>query len=205
MKVLIAEDDRISRRFLEATLQKLGYDVVGCDDGAPALDMLAGDAPDAPRLAVLDWMMPGMDGIEVCRRVRKRAVGSYRYLILLTSKADKGDIVEGLDSGADDYLVKPFHSEELRSRLRTGERVLNLERALEGKVSEVEAALEEVRTLQGLLPICMYCKSIRDDSDTWHKIENYISERSGAAFTHSLCNDCLEKHYPGRAKPKPNN
>jgi CheY-like chemotaxis protein len=149
---------------------------------------------------VLDWMMPEMDGVEVCRRVRQLADSSYRYLVILTAKGQKEDIVAGLEAGADDYLTKPFNPQELHSRLRTGERILNLEADLAGKVQELQDALDHVKTLQGLLPICMHCKKIRDEGDVWHKIESYISDHSGAMFTHSLCDECLAKHYPSKKR-----
>ncbi len=197
-RVLVAEDDRISRRLLEATLSRQGYEVVAVEDGDAALTELKKE--DAPRLAVLDWMMPGLDGVEVCRKVRSVDDAEYRYMILLTARAQKADIVAGLEAGADDYLTKPFNLQELVSRIKTGERILALEAALSDKVGELQEALAHVKTLQGLLPICMHCKKIRDDGDTWHKMETYISEHSEAMFTHSLCEDCLAKHYPGRGK-----
>ena len=128
MRVLIAEDDRISRRLIEKTLEKWGYTVVSCADGNEAWQILKEN--DAPRLAILDWMMPGLDGIEVCRRVRQMPDEVYRYLILLTAKAGKEDIIEGLDAGADDYLTKPFNSQELQVRLRAGRRIIELQSAL---------------------------------------------------------------------------
>ena len=198
MKVLIAEDDQVSRRLLQATLGRLGYEVVCTENGAQAWETLQLD--DAPRLAILDWMMPELDGVDVCRKVRERDDVPYVYIILLTARGQKKDVVTGLDAGADDYLIKPFDPQELRSRITVGERILKLEAALEGKVGELEQALHHVTQLQGLLPICMHCKKIRDDGDTWHRMESYIEEHSDAMFTHSLCEDCREKHYPGRAQ-----
>jgi CheY-like chemotaxis protein len=198
MKVLIAEDDQVSRRLLQATLGRLGFDVICTENGAQAWEALQVDG--APRLAILDWMMPELDGVDVCRKVRERDDLPYVYIILLTARGQKKDVVTGLEAGADDYLIKPFDPQELRSRITVGERILKLEAALEGKVEELEDALCHVKQLQGLLPICMHCKKIRDDGDTWHRVESYIEEHSDAMFTHSLCEDCLEKHYPGRAK-----
>lgn len=200
MRILIAEDDPISRRVLSATLRKNGYDVIETCDGEQALDALR--APDAPRLAVLDWMMPGIDGAEVCRRVRADDTMPYAYLLLLTARGEKDDIVGGLDAGADDYLTKPFDPHELRSRLSVGRRMLDLEGALRNKVAELEEAIAHVKTLQGLLPICMHCKSIRDDSATWHRLETYIANNTQANFTHSLCQSCLHEHYPQFAKSR---
>jgi two-component system cell cycle response regulator len=128
MRILIAEDDAISRRILEATLKRSGYDVVAACDGHAAWDAL--QAPDAPRMAILDWMMPGMDGPEVCRAVRKRGDQGYVYLLLLTAREGKQALVEGLEAGADDYLVKPFDAFELKARLDVGRRILDLQRQL---------------------------------------------------------------------------
>jgi CheY-like chemotaxis protein len=194
MKVLIAEDDRVSRTLLQATLSRLGHEVVTTENGAQAWEIL--QAGGGPRLAILDWMMPKLDGVEVCRKIREHDDLPYVYVILLTAKGQKKDVVAGLEAGADDYLVKPFDPQELSSRISVGERILNLEAALEGKVRELKEALSHVKQLQGLLPICMHCKKIRDDRDTWHRVESYIEEHSGAMFTHSLCEECLTKHYP---------
>lgn len=125
MKILIADDDAVSRRLLEKTLERAGYEVTAVENGLHAIEQLA--RPDAPRLALLDWMMPGLDGPGVCREMRKRREQGYVYILLLTSKEAKEDIVAGLESGADDYLTKPFDAEELKARLRTGRRILNLE------------------------------------------------------------------------------
>ena len=192
MKILVAEDEPVSRRLLEATLVSSGYDVASVSDGAYAWDLLQRERDI--RLAVLDWMMPEMDGIEVCRQLRQRT-GDYVYIILLTAKDRKEDVVAGLEAGADDYITKPCDPQELHSRIRAGERIVNLKSGLEQKVSELEEALAHVKRLQGLLPICMHCKKIRDDKDTWHRLENYIQEHSEAMFTHSLCQECLETHY----------
>jgi two-component system, cell cycle response regulator len=125
MKILIADDDPLSRRLLEKTLERVGYEVISVPDGRQAVKSLS--ATDGPRLALLDWMMPELDGPGVCREIRKRREQNYVYMILLTSRQSKEDTVAGLESGADDYLVKPFNADELKARLRTGERVLHLE------------------------------------------------------------------------------
>jgi DNA-binding response OmpR family regulator len=194
MKVLIAEDDRISRRLLEITLQRMNHEVVVTENGAQAWETLQGE--DAPQLAVLDWMMPMMDGVDVCRLVRQQETAQYVYLILLTAKGQKEDIVAGLGAGADDYVIKPFDLQELRSRIAVGERIVRLESNLASKVDELEQALQHVKQLQGLLPICMFCKKIRDDGDAWHRLESYIEQNSEANFTHSVCGDCRDKHFP---------
>jgi diguanylate cyclase (GGDEF)-like protein len=128
MKVLVAEDDSISRRMLEAFLVKWGYAVLATKEGEEAWRLL--QANDAPRLAVLDWMMPGRDGIDICRSLRQRKNRPYIYILLLTARGQKEDIVEGLEAGADDYVTKPFDPFELRARLRAGRRIVELQEQL---------------------------------------------------------------------------
>jgi sigma-B regulation protein RsbU (phosphoserine phosphatase) len=144
MKILIAEDDAIPRRLLEATLARWDYEVVAAHDGDEAWEILQ-QAEDAPRLAILDWQMPGMDGVEVCRRVRERPEDApYVYLLLLTGKDSKEDLIAGLEAGADDYLTKPFNRDELQVRLRAGRRILELEGALRRSLDEVRRAEAEL-------------------------------------------------------------
>jgi DNA-binding response OmpR family regulator len=192
MKALIADDDLTYRRMLEALLAKWGYDLVVTSDGDAAWQVL--HAPDAPQLAILDWMMPGKDGVEICRQLRESSQSDPKYIILLTSKGDKKDIVSGLDAGADDYITKPFESEELRARVQVGERILRLQSELASRVKELQEALDQIETLEGILPICMYCKKIRNDQNYWQQVESYISQHSQAEFTHGLCPECFEKH-----------
>ena len=194
MKILVAEDDATSRRLLEVSLARSGYEVAVVADGQEAWQQL--NAADPPRLVILDWMMPGRDGIDICRELRANPGAHYIYVMLVTTKTRAEDIVAGLEAGADDYLTKPYDPHELRCRVKNGERILRLESALAGKIGELEKALSRVRALEGLVPICMYCKKIRDDDDTWHKLETYIEEHSDASFSHSLCEPCRKAHYP---------
>jgi two-component system cell cycle response regulator len=136
IRILIAEDDPVSRRVLEVFLLKRGFEVVTTSNGTDALGIL--EKEDAPRLALLDWMMPGMEGIQVCQRIRERTTQAYVYVILLTAKSQKEDLLRGLDSGADDYLTKPFDPQELHARLRVGQRILDLQ-------DNLIAAREELR------------------------------------------------------------
>lgn len=197
MKILLAEDEAVSRKLLAGRLRRAGHSVVDVADGHEAWRVLA--EADAPALSVLDWMMPGIEGVEICRQLRSRPDRPYVYVILVTARTDKSDVVAGLDAGADDFLSKPYDFDELMSRLRVGERILGLERGLAAKVSELSAALEQVKLLQGFLPICMHCKRVRDTTDRWQQIENYIEAHSQAVFSHGLCVQCLEKHYPETA------
>jgi two-component system, cell cycle response regulator len=136
VKVLVAEDDVVFRRILESMLKKWDFQVVTASDGNQAWDILQGD--NAPNLVILDWMMPGLDGLEICRRVRKRVMETYIYVILLTSRDQQGDLVAGLDAGADDFIKKPFDPLELRGRLRAGKRILDLQ-------MDLVSAREELR------------------------------------------------------------
>jgi sigma-B regulation protein RsbU (phosphoserine phosphatase) len=190
MDILIAEDDPISRRTLEVTLQRWGHRVVVTTDGQVALDTLNRD--DAPSLAILDWMMPNLDGVTICRRLRDNPAKRSLYIILLTARGDKKDIVAGLDSGADDYITKPFDRDELQARVDVGLRMVQLQQRLAERVGELETALKRVKQLQGLLPICCYCKCIRNDENYWQRVEEYIGEHSGAQFSHGICPKCFE-------------
>jgi CheY-like chemotaxis protein len=191
MKLLVADDDPISRELLRCTLTQWGYDLAVCVDGDQAWQELSG--PDAPTVAILDWMMPGMDGLELCRRLRNTPTWPSIYLILLTANNRPDQIAAGLEAGADDYIVKPFHHEELRARIRAGIRIVELHQALQERVRQLEAALSNVKQLQGLLPICSYCKKIRNDSNYWEQVESYISGHTDAQFSHGICPACLAK------------
>lgn len=128
MKILVADDDKVSRRMMERMLQQIGYQVVSAENGVDAVKILLDG--DGPRLALLDWMMPELDGPQICRQIRTAHGRAYVYLALLTSKDTREDLVEGLDAGADDYLIKPCNPAELKARLRTGRRILQLEDTL---------------------------------------------------------------------------
>lgn len=148
-KVIIAEDDPVSREILASLVRKWGYQVVAAADGREAMEALR--AQTEPVLAILDWMMPGMEGVEICRRVRE--ISKSVYILLVTARAGKEQIVEGLRAGADDYLTKPFDKEELRARLSVGARILDLQTALSARVRELEEAMAENRALKLQLPL----------------------------------------------------
>jgi DNA-binding response OmpR family regulator len=192
MRVLVAEDSPVTRRLLESALRKWDFLVTAVADGVQACDVLT--SGDPPAIAVLDWMMPGLTGVEVCGKVRALTSATPPYILVLTSKERTEDIVTALGAGADDYVTKPFHLDELKARLEVGRRVVTLQRKLADRIAELEHALAHVTRLQGLLPICMYCKSIRKDQNYWQQVEGYISEHSGASFSHSICPECRKKH-----------
>lgn len=192
MKILIAEDDTFSRKILEKRLTAWGHEVISAEDGQAAFDIMMKD--DAPKLAVLDWMMPGLDGTDVCIKIRNKYTVAPPYLILLTAKTQKEDIIEGLEAGANDYVTKPFDANELKARINVGIRVIKLQTKLNKKITELELAKAEIRQLKEHIPICSYCKNIRDENDEWHAVEHYIENETGSKFSHGICPVCMEKH-----------
>jgi phosphoserine phosphatase RsbU/P len=196
MRILIAEDDPETNRLLKALLVKWGYEVVVTRDGAEAWEAL--QDKDAPSLVILDVMMPYLSGIEVCRRLRQIPERSTTYIILLTARTSKEDTVAGLAAGADDYITKPFDIQELRARVQVGLRIVELQASLAERVKELEDALSQVKQLRGLLPICSYCKKIRNDQNYWQKVESYLSQHYDARISHSVCPDC----YADFVKPE---
>ncbi len=199
MRMLIAEDEKTSRKILQRILTKDGHDVIAVEDGLKALASIQEEAPD---MLITDWMMPDLDGLELCRRVRALDISSYVYIILLTALTQKENIIRGLDAGADDYITKPFDRTELLARVRAGERIIRLEKSLRQKNKELSEALAHIKQLKGILPICMHCKKIRNDENYWQQVEEYVAEHTDADFSHSICPECLEKHYPEYAKRK---
>ena len=203
MHALIADDDRMAREVLGKTLTRMGFDVTPTEDGAEAWKHLEG--VEVPTLAIIDWMMPLMDGPEVLRHVRRERPLANLYLILLTSLESRRDVITGLDAGADDYIVRPFDPDELRARVQVGVRVLTLQERLTDRVAELQAALSNVKQLRGLLPICSYCKRIRGDDQYWLQVESYISDHSDAQFSHGICPACyveVEKQIESYAKER---
>lgn len=190
-QALVAEDDRMSALMLSETLRRWDFDVTVVGDGESALAFLR--RATRPTLAVLDWMMPVLAGPDVCRAVRADLPLANLYLVLLTSREGRADLVAGLEAGADDYVIKPFDPGELRARVRVGQRVLLLQERLAERVAELEAALTNVKQLRGLLPICSYCKRIRGDDQYWEQLDSYIAAHSEAQFSHGICPACYEK------------
>jgi phosphoserine phosphatase RsbU/P len=191
MRVLIADDDAALRHGLTIQLERWGYEPVVCADGTTARDVLLAEPPP---LAILDWSMPGSDGITLCREIRANPELRSMYVVLLTAHDTRDQMVAGLDGGADEYITKPFDWGVLRARIKTGARIAALQQSLAQRVRELQQALDMVKQLSGLLPICSYCKRIRrDDGDYWQQLEGYLSEHSEAEFSHGICPDCFEK------------
>ncbi|MDZ4198980.1 MAG: response regulator transcription factor [Kiritimatiellia bacterium] len=189
MQILIAEDNVTSRSLLQAVLKKQGHEVLSTESGREAWEAL--QRPDAPRMAILDWMMPDLDGLEVVRRIRGLQTHQPPYIIMLTTKGEKTDIIAGLEAGANDYLTKPFDAQELRARIDVGIRMVELQTALADQVNNLQKALTEVRTLRGIIPICATCKKIRDDRGFWQRVESYVGAHTEAVFSHGMCPECL--------------
>ena len=194
MRILMAEDDETSRLVLATLLGKWGYETAIARDGDEAWQVMQEE--DAPRLAILDRMMPGIDGVELCRRARQMPQEKQPHIILLTALGRKEEVIAGLDAGADDYVVKPFSNAELRARIQVARRIIELQQALRGRVKELETAIRHIKTLQGVIPICMHCHKIRQDGASWQRLEEYVQAHTGAEFSHGLCDECLEKYYP---------
>ena len=174
VKILAVEDDAVARAVLRQALRRLGHEVVEAGDGEAAWEVFQ---TEPVRVVVSDWMMPRADGLDLCQRIRKRAGAEYIYFILLTSRdATAENQTAAADAGVDDFLTKPLDLPELWTRLRVAERILRY--------------TTQVRQLEEMLPICSYCKKIRDDQNYWQQLEGYISERTGSDFSHSICPDC---------------
>jgi sigma-B regulation protein RsbU (phosphoserine phosphatase) len=204
-KVLIAEDHPATRFMLSSLLQRHGYDVDAVGDGVSALESLS--QPDGPAIALLDWGLPNQTGLEICRNLRRQYRQRFVYIIIVTARDTVEDLAEAFEAGADDFIRKPFDSVEVLARLRSGQRIVELEHRLSSRIVECEEALENVRKLKRLLPICMYCKKVRDDSRYWQEIDLYIHEQTGTDFSHGICPECLAEmragHEPAEArKPK---
>ena len=191
MRVLVADDDPTGTTILVRSLERWGLDIVVAHDGTEAWHLIDTDGGIA--MAILDWMMPGADGPELCRRIRQDERHAHMHVILVTGRDSRADVVAGLDAGADDYLIKAFDLEELRARVHVGIRVLTLQDRLAERVAELQEALSKVKQLSGLLPICSYCKRIRGDENYWERVESYITEHTDAKFTHGICPQCYDK------------
>ena len=190
MRALIADDDPVAAMAVSRSMSNWGFETAVVHDGLAAWEHLTSSDPAS--LAIVDWEMPGLEGPELCRRVRSDTERAHLYLILLTARNSSTDLVAGLEAGADDYLIKPVDLNELKARVQVGVRVVSLQARLAEEVTELQATLDNVRRLRGLLPICAYCKRIRDDRNYWQRVEVYVSEHTDATFTHGICPSCLE-------------
>jgi len=216
--ILIVEDNLETLKMMVHTLQTNGYQVLPANSGEIALNAMSGLLPD---LVLLDIRMPGIDGFEVCRRLKAEHRTSNIPIIFLSAEAEGNERVEVFGLGAVDFVSKPFHQDELLARISTHLELWRLRRHLEESNSklcqansllqdeiterkkaeeenkklilELKNALAQVKKLEGIIPICMYCKKIRDDKNCWNQLEQYISDHSEAHFSHGMCPACAEK------------
>ncbi len=193
-KVLIADDTTVNRFVLQHAAKNEGLETLTATNGAEALVVLK-EHPDVT-IALLDWMMPKVSGVNVARWIRQRETANpetpYTYVIMVTAKDQRKDLHEGLNAGADDYLVKPVDPVELKLRIAAGKRMVEMQSRLQSKIAELRRTTAEVQALQGLLPMCMYCKKVRDDNGYWERVEKYIQRKSGADISHGICPTCYD-------------
>ena len=186
-RVLIAEDNLVSAKLLGALLQRLGYDVATACNGDEAWDHFNAEPT---RLIVSDWMMPGTDGLALCERIRAQSGLPYTYFILLTTNQTTAEnYTLATDAGVDDFLTKPIDQKALQMRLRVAERILKF--------------TAEIRQLKELIPMCIYCRKVRDEDDYWDQVESYIQKETGSRFSHGACPDCCEKETTALAAGNP--
>jgi DNA-binding response OmpR family regulator len=177
MMILLAEDDPVTRSALAAVLNAQGHDITEVENGSQAWGVWQ---LSAPRLVVADWLMPEMDGLELCRKIRATPERPYTYFILQTVRRGRDSYLEAMDAGVDDFITKPVGAPELTARVRVATRILGLR--------------EELLALEGLLSVCSYCKRMRNAAGDWGSLERYIEQHSKAEFTDGVCPDCYEKH-----------
>ncbi|MEP7015659.1 MAG: response regulator [Verrucomicrobiota bacterium] len=186
-RVLIAEDDLISSKILDSLLQRAGYEVVSARDGDEAWVLFNAEPT---RLVVSDWMMPGLDGLALCEKIRARPGIPYTYFILLTAnRTTPENYTLATAAAVDDFLTKPIDREALQMRLRVAERILQF--------------TAEIRQLKELIPICVYCRKVRDEADYWEQVETYIQKETGSRFSHGACPECYEKERVRLAAEEP--
>jgi DNA-binding response OmpR family regulator len=177
---------------MKKNIEHWGYELEIFSDGLAAMDRLKNDDYE---LVALDWMLPGVSGIDICKAIRENEGELKHYVVFITSKTATEELVEAFEAGADDFISKPIKIEELKARLNVGYRIVTLQKDLTQKIKEKEEALAHVRQLQGLISICSYCHRIRNDEETWEKLEKYITNHSEAKFSHGICPECMEKYF----------
>ncbi|MDB6025364.1 MAG: response regulator receiver protein [Verrucomicrobiales bacterium] len=179
LTVLIAEDDDVTARVLEITLKKLGLKTVVAHDGAAAWRAFE---ESSPAIVLTDWQMPELSGIELCKKIRGFEKPDYTYIIVLTAAfQSKQNYTEAMNAGADDFLRKPYDPDELALKLRAAERIIGFH--------------AQVRDLRRLIPVCAYCKKIRDDKNYWQQVEGYLQKQTGSQITHGICPSCAIKYF----------
>jgi sigma-B regulation protein RsbU (phosphoserine phosphatase) len=192
VKILIAEDEFTTRMLVQVSLENWGYRVESVADGNEAWSILKQKA--APNIAILDWEMPELNGLEVCRKVKEMGSENPPYIILLTGRDKKKDIVQGFDAGADDYMTKPFNDNELRARVRVAERQVRTQTSLLETVTELKEVLNQLEMTQGGMEVCQSCHKVFSTSDNeWYSIEEVIKDHGDLRFIHTICPDCIQE------------
>jgi DNA-binding response OmpR family regulator len=192
VKILIAEDEFTTRMMVQVCLENWGYRVESVTNGEEALAQL--QKPDAAHIAILDWEMPLLDGVEVCRRVKEMEVENPPYIILLTGRGSKTDIIRGFDAGADDYMTKPFNDDELRARTRVAERLVRTQSSLSESVVELREALNQLEMLESGVEICRTCRNIFNRYDgQWQSLDELLENNDNPHFIVSTCPHCIQR------------
>jgi phosphoserine phosphatase RsbU/P len=187
--IVVADDDPVGREVVARSLRSSGHHVEVAVDGVDAWRLIEALEPS---LAILDWHMPGLSGLEVMRRAKRARPNAAPYVVLLTANAEVKDRVRGLQEGADDYLTKPCDPAELVARVHVGLRVIGLQRSLAARIQQLEQALTRVHKLEQLLPICAHCKRIQS-GEGWLELEGFLSTSTGVRFSHGACPHCAEQ------------
>ncbi len=193
MDILVADDEITTRSTLHHILQRLGHSVRTASDGEEAWSIMLEES--VPRIVILDWMMPKMNGLELSKKIQSLRIRPLIYIILLTIRDTRTDMLEGFAAGIDDFMAKPFDYDVLQARIHVAQRTLNSATELANRVKQLENAKEHIRTLQEILPICMHCHSIKTDEQSWQRIEDYLNEHDDVMVSHDLCPSCLNKYH----------
>lgn len=189
MKILIAEDEYTTRLMVQVCLENYGYTVHSVADGEAAWKILRSDNP--PEIAILDWEMPGLTGVELCRRIKNLKRDKPIHVILLTARGGKNDVLNGFDAGADDYIIKPFNDSELMARLRVAERVVTIQSSLNASLDELRQTLDLVDALQDSVAVCSSCHKLETNDGQWKRLENVASNEHDLKFIPVICPDCV--------------
>jgi len=192
LRVLAVDDDAATRQTMMAVIQSAGWTPVVVEDPEEAHDILMG--PDAPPIALIDWQMPKLSGIDLCRLLRRADPDARPYVIFVTANTAADDIVTGLDAGADGYMTKPISAIELQARVRAGLRTIAVQSELRLRLRAAETLMAQVKPLRELMPICCYCHRVRHDEELWSSLEDYLRTKVNVRFTHGFCPTCYIYH-----------
>lgn len=194
IKILIVDDDPDVLFVTSRIIKSAGYEVLEASTGTEGMAVAKENRPD---LILMDVKLPDIEGPDLCKRIKADPFFQGTFVVLISGlKTSSRDQAEGLDVGADGYITRPISNQELKARVNAWIRILSAERERNRLIVELREALAKVKQLSGFLPICMHCKKIRDDEGYWNQIEEYLHKHSEAEFSHSICQDCMDKYYP---------